>query len=233
MATQFDMNTFFRTLNQKMEPPLQTHMKNVYSCVALSTLAAAVGSFVHLFTGILSGGLLSSLGSVGFMIALMSTPDDGKNTKKRLGFLLAFAFLSGLGLGPLLDVVISINPAIIPTAFFSTCLIFACFTFASMFSNQRQFIYLGGSLMSLLSVMMTMALLNIFMGSYMLFKIQIYLGLLVMCAFILYDTQVILEKRRNGDKDYIWHSICLFIDLVQIFRYLLVILADKDSKKKK
>lgn len=41
------------------------------------------------------GGFLSSLAGLGFMIALMNTPDDGKNTKTRLGYLLSFAFLSG------------------------------------------------------------------------------------------------------------------------------------------
>lgn len=222
-----------RTFNQKMEPQLQTHMKNVYACVALSTLAAGVGGFVHLFTGILSGGFISSVLGLGCMIALMSTPDDGKNTKRRLSYLLAFAFLSGLGLGPLLEAVIAIEPALIPTAFFSTCLIFACFTLASVLSNQRQYIYLGGTLMSLLSCMLVMSFLNFFMGSPLVFKIQIYVGLAVMCAFILYDTQIIMEKRRNGDRDFIWHSVSLFLDLIQIFRYLLVILADKESNKKK
>ncbi|XP_035219263.1 probable Bax inhibitor 1 [Stegodyphus dumicola] len=91
--TRFD--TFFRTLNHKLEPQLQTHMKNVYSCVAISTLAAAFGSFIHVFTRLLSGGFLSALGSIGFMLALMATPDDGKNTKTRLMYLTGFSFLSG------------------------------------------------------------------------------------------------------------------------------------------
>lgn len=78
-----------------------------------------------------------------------------------------------------------------------------------------------------------MSFLNFFMGSPLVFKIQIYVGLAVMCAFILYDTQIIMEKRRNGDRDFIWHSVSLFLDLIQIFRYLLVILADKESNKKK
>lgn len=50
--------------------------------------------FIYL-TFFLQGGFLSSLVGMGFMIALMSTPDDGKNTKTRLGYLLSFAFLSG------------------------------------------------------------------------------------------------------------------------------------------
>lgn len=48
-----------------------------------------------------------------------------------------------------------------------------------------------------------------------------------MCAFVLYDTQLIMEKRRNGDKDFIAHSVDLFIDFIGIFRRLLIILAQK------
>lgn len=54
-----------------------------------------------------------------------------------------------------------------------------------------------------------------------------YVGLILMCAFVLYDTQLIMEKRRNGDKDFVAHSVDLFIDLFGIFRRLLIILAAK------
>lgn len=33
---------------------------------------------------------------------------------------------------------------------------------------------------------------------------HMYLGLLIMCGFVLFDTQLIIEKAENGDKDYIW-----------------------------
>lgn len=48
-----------------------------------------------------------------------------------------------------------------------------------------------------------------------------------MCGFVLYDTQLIMEKRRNGDKDFIVHSLDLFTDLIGIFRRLLIILTNK------
>lgn len=51
-----------------------------------------------------------------------------------------------------------------------------------------------------------------------------------MCGFVLYDTQLIIEKRRHGDKDFILHSVDLFVDLLGIFRRLVVILAQKVSQ---
>ena len=74
---------------------MRKHLKNVYSAVSISTLMAGAGSAVHLYTGLLSGGLLSALASLGFMGALMFTPDDGKNIVKRLGLLSGFAFCTG------------------------------------------------------------------------------------------------------------------------------------------
>lgn len=53
-----------------------------------------------------------------------------------------------------------------------------------------------------------------------------------MSGFVLYDTQLIMEKRRAGDKDFIAHSVDLFVDFVGVFRRLLIILAQKVIIKK-
>ena len=45
----------------------------------------------------------------------------------------------------------------------------------------------------------------------------------------MFDTQVIIRKARNGDKDFIAHSLDLFIDFVQIFRKVLILLMQKVS----
>lgn len=59
------------------------------------------------------------------------------------------------------------------------------------------------------------------------FQGYLYLGLALMSGFVLYDTQLIMEKRRAGDKDFIAHSVDLFVDFVGVFRRLLIILAQK------
>uniref|UniRef100_A0A914R6J9 Bax inhibitor 1 n=1 Tax=Parascaris equorum TaxID=6256 RepID=A0A914R6J9_PAREQ len=56
----------------------------------------------------------------------------------------------------------------------------------------------------------------------------LWMGLAITCALILYDTQLICEKRRRGDTDYIWHTIELFLDFINLFRYILVILNSKE-----
>jgi FtsH-binding integral membrane protein len=171
---------------------------------------------------------------IGFLLALLGTPDEnGKNRNKRLGFLMAFSFCTGLGLGPLLDIVNLVNSSIIGTAFFGTSLIFGCFSLSALLAPRGRWIYLGGPLLSLLSMMSFMAITNIFFRSQMMFQAQIYIGFAVMCGFILFDTQMIVEKRRMGDTDVVTHSLDLFIDFVSVFRYLLVILTQKEQNKKR
>ena len=58
---------------------------------------------------------------------------------------------------------------------------------------------------------------------------HLYIGLAIFCGFIMFDTQVIIRKARNGDKDFIAHSLDLFIDFVQIFRKVLILLMQKVS----
>ena len=45
----------------------------------------------------------------------------------------------------------------------------------------------------------------------------------------MWDTQMIMEKRRRGDKDFIAHSLDLFIDFMQVFRKVLILLMQKVS----
>ncbi|XP_033629403.1 probable Bax inhibitor 1 [Asterias rubens] len=211
----------------------RTHLKNVYSCLAICMLAAAVGAYVHLFTGILEAGFLTSIAGLGLLIWLGVTKDNGSNQGKRLGLLSGFAFFTGLSLGPLMYVVAKIDIQIIPTAFLATCVIFGCFTFAALWSDRRSFLFLGGTLFSGLSILMIMSLLNIFIGSTLIFRAEMYLCLAVFMGFVLFDTQLIVEKCNNGDKDYIWHSVDLFLDFINIFRQLMILLAMNNDKKEK
>lgn len=220
------MNSF----NNKLEAPVRAHLKNVYASLTMTTVAAAGGALTDMYTEWLNAGLLSSLGALGLVLLLMATPDDGKNTKQRLGYLLGFGFLTGMGLGPLLKYTILLNPSIIVTALAGTSLIFVCFSLASIFAERGRWLFLGGTLMTMVSTIFLLSLANLFFRSQMLYQAHIYLGLLMMCGFILYDTQLIIEKRRAGSKDFVTHSLDLFIDFIGVFRRLVIILTQKEEE---
>jgi FtsH-binding integral membrane protein len=232
MAASVD--SFLNSFNTKFEAPVRSHLKNVYATLTMSVLAASVGAYVHLFTDLLQGGgIMFSLLGAGLALGLFMTPDNGKNRGMRMGMLLGFAFLTGLGMGPLLSMAIMMNPSLVPSAMMLTSAIFACFTGAALFAPDGKYLYLGGTLLSGLSTLLFLGFLNIFFKSQLLFQAHLYLGLAIFCGFIMFDTQVIIRKARNGDRDFIAHSLDLFIDFVQIFRKVLILLMQKDERDNK
>lgn len=232
MAATID--NFLNSFNTKFDAPVRSHLKNVYASLTMTVASATAGAYVHLFTDILKGGgLFFALVSMGLALGLHFTPDNGKNRGQRMAMLLGFGFLTGLGMGPLLQMAMMMNPSIVPTAFMVTATIFGCFTGASLMAPDGKYLYLGGTLMSGLSTLMWLGLANIFFRSQLLFQAHIWLGLAVFCGFIMFDTQLIIRKARMGDKDFIAHSLDLFIDFVQVFRKVLILLMQKDERDNK
>ncbi|KAL3855766.1 hypothetical protein ACJMK2_014973 [Sinanodonta woodiana] len=220
-----------------LDTRVQNHLKRVYGSLAVSMFAATAGTYVHLFTNLMQAGFITTIASLCLMLWLASTHHSKENETKRIAIFTGFTFLAGMSLGPLLDYVMHIDPSIVVTAFLGTSVIFICFTLAALYNKNRTFLYMGGFLMSALSWLVIMGFMNIFFGSKFLYDINMYGGLLLFCAFILYDTQLIIEKARNGDEDYIWHSVDLFLDFINIFRRLLIQLVNRnengDRKKRK
>lgn len=225
------LKTFVNSFSNRLEAPVRRHLKNVYAALSLSTTAAAAGAYVDLYTQLLQSNLLTTIASFGLLIALAVTRDNGKNQKLRLGYLLGFAFLSGLSMGPLLELVISVNPSIIVTALTGTTVVFVSFSISALLAERGRWLYLGGTLISVLNLMVLFSFANLFLRWSFFYQAHIYIGLFLMCGFVIYDTQLIIEKYHSGNKDFILHSLDLFIDFVAIFRHLLVILTQKELAK--
>ncbi|NWQ89479.1 BI1 inhibitor, partial [Burhinus bistriatus] len=206
------MNVFDRNINfdalfkfSHISASTQEHLKKVYASFALCMFVAATGAYVNVVTHLFQFSLLTGLGALGLMVWLTATPHSRETEQKRLGMLAGFAFLTGTNLGPLLEICISINPRA-PGPGLTPCPLPA------------------GFLLSGLTLMLLSSVLNAFVGSTWLFTANLYLGLMIMCGFVLFDTQLIIEKAESGDKDYIWHCVDLFVDFANIFRKLLMIL---------
>lgn len=59
-----------------------------------------------------------------------------------------FASRQGFSLGPLINLVLRVDPAILVTALLATTTVFVCFAGTALFAKRRSYLYLGGVLSS-------------------------------------------------------------------------------------
>lgn len=207
----------------------QQHLAKVYATLAGSVLLSAIGCAAHVLYGV--GGGWSGFLAIGLMIWFNFTASH--ETNKRLGILGAFSVFEGLSIGPLVEYSLYLDPSIVVTAFLGATCIFACFTAAALFSKKRSLLYLGGILGSACMMLCLGSLLNMFFRSPLVYYAELYIGLLIFCGYVAFDTQVIVHCADQGDRDFTKHALELFLDFIQIFIRLLQILNDKESRKKR
>lgn len=208
---------------------VRQHLARVYSTLGLTLLCAAVGAVTHIYFN--CGGILSSLAGVGLMIYLALDKDKTDYTR-RIATVAAFGALQGMSIGPLMAHTVIVDPSIIVTAFLATTTIFACFTMSALFARRRSYLYLGGILSSALSAIFLLTVLSMFINNPFVRSVHLYLGLFMFCGYILFDTQIMIEKVSSGDTDYVWHSVELFIDFIAIFvRIVIILLEYSDANK--
>lgn len=224
---------FTRGLTEKLEPEVRQHLKNVYSVFMLAILAAAAGGYAHMYTSLIGAGPVTVLWVLGCYMFLQMTPPDERTLRRRLNLLLSMVFCCGCNLGPLLKESIISYPAVVMQALLGTSVVFACFSLSALFAPRGHYLYLGGTLLSSLSLLMYVSLLNILVGSNLLSQVHLFLGLGLVCAFIAYDTQRICDEARQGNKDYVKHALDLFSDFMGMFYRLLIILTTTEANQKK
>lgn len=220
--SQFDMSKIFKMNDYSADT--QNHLFQVYLSLMLCVLAASGGAATTLFLHLdMNLGLIGSFGAMG-MLMWINYDSNKQDIKRRMGLLCVFGFLNGMSLSPLISQAIYIDPALIVTAFLGTVTVFACFTGAAVVAKRRQYLYLGGLLASALSLMCVLSIMNIFFRSVNIYFVNLYGGLLMFSGYVVFDTQVILEKAEMGNRDVVGHAATLFIDFVAIFVRILIIL---------
>ncbi|KAK2708222.1 hypothetical protein QYM36_013974 [Artemia franciscana] len=222
------MEQFKRNFNSHLEASVCKHLVNVYTTLSMSIVLCILGTYIQVSREIVTpqiGALFVLVSLFGFMCVSSTKQMFGI----RLSMLLACSFWFGVSLSPVIRMVLLFNdPTIITTALTGTALIFIGFSICSILSPSGKWLFLGAPLSTYL---LSVTLLRLFMGGN--FALEMYIGLGVFCAYILYDTQLIIERKRTGDGDVLSHSLMLFLDFVNAFIKLLRILKDKDNKKKK
>jgi FtsH-binding integral membrane protein len=207
----------------------KAHMKNVYACMTMTLIAATLGAYIHMY--IFSAGILAFIGSIGSLVYLRATSSPGMDMKRLVG-LGVFGICNGLSIGPLIQFAVRVNPAIIVSALLYTTLIFISLTLAALMSQKRSMLYLGGFLFAGLNILFWNSILGMVFGIRLMGGAELYLGLAIFCGFILFDTQMIIYRHDDlREKDFIWHSVDLFMDFMNVFVRILIILSKKEEKK--
>ncbi|KAJ0232948.1 Bax inhibitor-1 family protein [Hirschfeldia incana] len=146
MQEAFSSNASLRELS----PPVKNLLYRVYFTLLCALLAFAFGSYLHMLWNI--GGIVTSFGFFGGVHLLrFTTPNE--QSSKRLSLLFLSALLKGASVGPVIELVFEVDSSFVVTACVGTAVPFACFAAASMLTRRREYLYLGGVLSSLVSIL--------------------------------------------------------------------------------
>mmetsp|Transcript_19609 Transcript_19609/g.20321 ORF Transcript_19609/g.20321 Transcript_19609/m.20321 type:complete len:249 (+) Transcript_19609:1112-1858(+) len=214
---------------------VKKHLINVYFTLIICLLSTLIGVYFTITYNIQLGNIFTFILSLGLVFWIQY--DQKKHEyNRRLAMLCGFGFLQGISISPLIDIALYIDPTIVMTAVIGTITVFACFSAAALISQRRSFLFLGGIISSATSLLAILSLSNIFLRSPSIYNLQLYAGLMMFSGYVIFDTQLLLEKAENGSRDVIGHALDLYIDFIALLVRIIVVLlknAEKKNEKKK
>ena len=201
-------------------------LKSTYQLFAGSLLAATAGAYIGL-------DMVSTISSwywglvileFALLFGLYAVKDKpGIN----LAVLFGFTFVSGLTITPLLSSIFMMpgGASVVAQAFLMTSVAFGGISMFAL-TTKRDFSFMGKMLFIAVIILIVASLSNIFFQSPILQLAISSIGALVFSAFILYDTQQIVQ---GGFSTPIEAAIALYIDFLNLFVSLLQILGALNS----
>jgi hypothetical protein len=112
---------------------------------------------------------------------------------------------------------------------FYVVLVLACTLYA--FTTQTDFTTSWGIIIVLMSAMFCLAIVSIFTSSPFINNLYCAIGVILFGLYLIIDTQMLLGGRtiQLSVDDYVLASFCLYIDIIQIFLYLLQLLKNNND----
>ena len=178
--------------------------------MAVVSMALALPSWMYLVSVI-----------VAMVMGIFVLPKTA-NSSAGIGVIFAITGLLGLGLGSILSMYLALpkGPEIIATAFGGTAIIFLGLSGYAL-TSKRDFSFLGGFVFAGMMVVVVAMLANIFLEMPALSLAISGAIILLMSAFILFDTSRIIN---GGETNYIMATYGLYLSIFNIFVSLLQIL---------
>jgi len=211
------MNT---AVTRPQEAILQTNklIRNTYILLSMTLLFSGFTAFIGVVSGIGQGAaLVADIVAIALLwFVLPRTANSGAG----IPVIFAFTGLLGLGLGPVLNFYLAINPSIVMTALGGTGVIFLGLSGYAL-TTRKDFSFLGGFVMVGMLVVLGAAILNIFLGMPALFLAVNAAIVMIMSAFILWETSNLIH---GGETNYIMATAGLFLSILNLFQALLALL---------
>jgi modulator of FtsH protease len=211
------MNT---AVTRSQESILSTNkvIKNTYILLSMSLLFSAFAAYLGVITGIGHGASL--VASIAGIAMLWFVLPRTANSAAGIPVLFGITGLLGFGLGPVLNYYLAVNPSIVMTALGGTGTIFLGLSGYAL-TTRKDFSFLGGFVMVGMLVVLGAAVLNIFLGIPALFLAVNAAVVMIMSAFILWQTSSLI---RDGETNYIMAAAGLFLSILNLFQALLHLL---------
>ena len=168
-------------------------------------------------------------GSIGCLVGTHMT-DYHEAYPLKLAFYTMFVGCTGVTLIPLIQMS---SAALIADAALATGLSMASLATVAYMAPSEQFLMWGGGLSMACGGMFAVSMLGMFYpGSSALYNIWLYGGLVLSGGLVLYRTQNIIQSAKTDYKyDPIGHSVGIYLDAVNIFVRMLMILQGNKNKK--
>ena len=211
------MNT---AVTRSQEAILQTNkvIRNTYILLSMTLLFSGFTAFLGVVSGIGQGTAL--IATIAAIVILWFVLPKTANTGAGIPVIFAFTGLLGFGLGPVLSYYLSVNPSIVMSALGGTGVIFLGLSGYAL-TTRKDFSFLGGFVMVGMLVVLGAAILNIFLGIPALFLAVNAAIIMIMSAFILWETSSLIH---GGETNYIMATAGLFLSILNMFQALLHLL---------
>lgn len=161
--------------------------------------------------------MVAMFGTIGIMLALMFKQ---RETPINYILLMAFTAMEAYTVGV---IVTFYDKAAVMEAFALTCAVTLGLT-AYTFQSKRDFSSWGPSLFAVLWVLILAGFLQLFFPTVTIDRLLSIGGALIFSLFIIYDTHMMMHK--VSPEDYIVASINLYLDIINLFLYILRIVGE-------
>ena len=195
-------------------------IRNTYTLLSATLFFSALMAAVSVVISMPPMTYLISIG--GAMLLIWFVLPKTANSASGLGVVFAITGLMGFGLGPMLEMYLSLpnGTQIVGTAFGGTGVIFLGLSGYAL-TSRKNFNFMGGFLFAGMLVVLVGALANIFL-QIPAFSLAISaVVIMLMSGFILYDTSRMIHER---DSNYVMMTVSLYLSIFNIFVSLLHIL---------